>query len=57
MSTKRLVMLTTIIVGLGSFGVAVWAKATGTDLGEIDMWLGMGMGQLALLIKSPLGSS
>lgn len=56
MSTKTLIVLTTIIVGVGSGAVTIWAGATQTDLGAMAYtFLGMGVGQLAILLKSPLG--
>lgn len=58
MSTQRLVILTTILVGIGSGATAIWAGATGTDLGPLAFtFLGMGIGQLGILLKSPLGKS
>ena len=56
MSTSRLVLLTTIVVGLGCGTTLVWAAATQTDLGQLVAgFLGAGVGQLMLLLKSPLG--
>lgn len=58
MSTQRLVILTTIIVGIGAATTAIWAGATQTDLGAAaNTFIGMGIGQLALLLKSPLGKA
>ncbi len=55
MSTQRLVLLTTILVGIGCGATAIWAGAYGLDLGAVaNTFIGMGIGQLAILVKSPL---